>query len=95
VEKNDNFRLPEESRYTCYYGSAPETGYRTFRAFMQQREADEAQGKMVVLGNPIIPRFFYIQVGVGNDLSKMALSTKLVWPFSRDQNKKCMSTSFV
>ena len=52
VEHNDNFRLPTDTtKPIIMVGSG--TGVAPFRAFMQQRVADEASGKnWLIFGNP-------------------------------------------
>ena len=52
IEHNDNFRLPTNPE-TPVIMIGPGTGIAPFRAFMQQRAADEAPGKnWLFFGNP-------------------------------------------
>lgn len=87
VEKNDNFRLPEDPN-SAVIMIGPGTGIAPFRAFMQQREVDEAQGNnWLFFGNPNYTQDFLYQVEwqrfvKGGVLDKVSLA------FSRDQQEK-------
>ena len=87
IESNDNFRLPADPN-TPVIMVGPGTGIAPFRAFMQQREADDSQGKnWLFFGNPHFTQDFlyqtewqrYVKDGV---LDKISLA------FSRDQENK-------
>lgn len=62
IEHNDNFRLPANPE-TPVIMIGPGTGIAPFRAFMQQRAADGAQGKnWLFFGNPHFTEDFLYQV---------------------------------
>ena len=62
IEHNDNFRLPANPE-TPVIMIGPGTGIAPFRAFMQQRAADEAPGKnWLFFGNPHFTEDFLYQV---------------------------------
>ena len=62
IEHNDNFRLPTNPE-TPVDHDWPGTGIAPFRAFMQQRAADEAPGKnWLFFGNPHFTEDFLYQV---------------------------------
>jgi sulfite reductase (NADPH) flavoprotein alpha-component len=87
VEKNDNFRLPENPD-TPVIMIGPGTGIAPFRAFMQQREADEAQGKnWLFFGNPNYTQDFLYQVE-WQRFVKDGVVDKVSLAFSRDQEEK-------
>lgn len=87
VESNNNFRLPDDPN-TPVIMIGPGTGIAPFRAFMQQREADEAQGKSwLFFGNPHFTQDFLYQVEWQKYLKDGVLS-KLSLAFSRDQAEK-------
>lgn len=87
VEKNDNFRLPEDPN-TPVIMIGPGTGIAPFRAFMQEREAQEAQGKnWLFFGNPNFTQDFLYQVEWQRFLSEGVLDN-LTLAFSRDQADK-------
>lgn len=87
VEKNDNFRLPENPD-TPVIMIGPGTGVAPFRAFMQQREADEAQGKnWLFFGNPNYTQDFLYQVE-WQRFVKDGVVDKVSLAFSRDQEEK-------
>lgn len=87
VEKNDNFRLPEAPN-TPVIMVGPGTGIAPFRAFMQEREAQEAEGKnWLFFGNPHFTQDFLYQVEWQKFLSDGVLD-KLSLAFSRDQQDK-------
>ncbi|STM07806.1 sulfite reductase (NADPH) flavoprotein alpha subunit [Escherichia coli] len=61
IEHNDNFRLPANPE-TPVIMIGPGTGIAPFRAFMQQRAADEAPGKnWLFFGNPHFTEDFLYQ----------------------------------
>ena len=87
VEKNDNFRLPQDSN-TPIIMIGPGTGIAPFRAFMQEREAYEAEGKSwLFFGNPNFTQDFLYQTEWQGYLKSGALS-KISLAFSRDQAEK-------
>lgn len=87
VEKNDNFRLPESSD-TPVIMVGPGTGIAPFRAFMQERDAQEAQGKnWLFFGNPHFTQDFLYQVE-WQGYVKSGLLDKITLAFSRDQKEK-------
>ncbi len=87
VEHNDNFRLPADSN-TPVIMIGPGTGVAPFRAFMQQREADEASGdNWMFFGDQTFTQDFLYQVEWQNYL-KSGLLTRMDVAFSRDQAEK-------
>lgn len=87
VEKNDNFRLPENPDAAVIM-IGPGTGIAPFRAFMQQREVDEAQGKnWLFFGNPNYTQDFLYQVE-WQRFVKDGVVDKVSLAFSRDQEEK-------
>jgi len=87
VEHNDNFRLPSDSN-TPVIMIGPGTGVAPFRAFMQQRETDEASGdNWMFFGDQTFTQDFLYQVEWQNYL-KSGLLTKMDVAFSRDQAEK-------
>lgn len=87
IEHNDNFRLPENPE-TPVIMIGPGTGIAPFRAFMQQRAADEAPGKnWLLFGNPHFTEDFLYQVEWQRYVKEGVLSRiDLAW--SRDQQHK-------
>ena len=87
VEHNDNFRLPADTN-TPVLMVGPGTGIAPFRAFLQEREASEAQGdNWLFFGNPHFTQDFLYQVELQGYLKTGVLS-KLDVAFSRDQAEK-------
>ena len=87
VEHNDNFRLPADSN-TPVIMIGPGTGVAPFRAFMQQRDADEASGdNWMFFGEQTFTQDFLYQVEWQNYL-KSGLLTRMDVAFSRDQADK-------
>ena len=87
VEHNDNFRLPNDSN-TPVIMIGPGTGVAPFRAFMQQREAEEATGdNWMFFGDQTFTQDFLYQVEWQNYL-KSGLLTRMDVAFSRDQAEK-------
>lgn len=87
VESNDNFRLPSDAN-TPIIMVGPGTGIAPFRAFMQEREASEAEGdNWLFFGNPNFTQDFLYQVE-WQSYVKSGLLTKLSLAFSRDQAQK-------
>lgn len=87
IEHNDNFRLPANPE-TPVIMIGPGTGIAPFRAFMQQRAADEAPGKnWLFFGNPHFTEDFLYQVEWQRYVKEGVLSRiDLAW--SRDQKQK-------
>ncbi|TCC06767.1 NADPH-dependent assimilatory sulfite reductase flavoprotein subunit [Kosakonia quasisacchari] len=87
IEHNDNFRLPTNPQ-TPVIMIGPGTGIAPFRAFMQQRAADEAPGKnWLFFGNPHFTEDFLYQVEWQRYVKEGVLSRiDLAW--SRDQKEK-------
>jgi len=87
VEHNDNFRLPSDNN-TPVIMIGPGTGVAPFRAFMQQRDADEASGdNWMFFGDQTFTQDFLYQVEWQNYL-KSGLLTRMDVAFSRDQVEK-------
>jgi sulfite reductase (NADPH) flavoprotein alpha-component len=87
IESNDNFRLPSDPN-TPVIMVGPGTGIAPFRAFMQEREANESEGKnWLFFGNPNFTQDFLYQVEWQSYLKSGVLS-KLSLAFSRDQSEK-------
>jgi sulfite reductase (NADPH) flavoprotein alpha-component len=87
VESNDSFRLPA-SPDTPVIMVGPGTGIAPFRAFLQDREAQEAEGKnWLFFGNPHFTQDFLYQVEMQSYL-KSGLLNRLDVAFSRDQKEK-------
>ncbi|MFC3093631.1 assimilatory sulfite reductase (NADPH) flavoprotein subunit [Alteromonas sediminis] len=87
IEPNNNFRLPENSD-TPIIMVGPGTGIAPFRAFMQEREAQEAGGKnWLFFGNPNFTQDFLYQTE-WQGYKKSGLLTRLSLAFSRDQAEK-------
>ncbi|EAO2685619.1 NADPH-dependent assimilatory sulfite reductase flavoprotein subunit [Salmonella enterica] len=87
IEHNDNFRLPTNPQ-TPVIMIGPGTGIAPFRAFMQQRAADGAEGKnWLFFGNPHFTEDFLYQVEWQRYVKEGVLSRiDLAW--SRDQKEK-------
>ncbi len=87
IEHNDNFRLPADSN-TPVIMIGPGTGVAPFRAFMQEREATEADGdNWLFFGDQTFTQDFLYQVEWQSYL-KSGLLTKIDLAFSRDQAEK-------
>ena len=87
IEDNDNFRLPADGN-TPVIMIGPGTGVAPFRAFMQEREATEAEGKnWMFFGDQTFTQDFLYQVEWQGYL-KSGLLTKMDVAFSRDQAEK-------
>ena len=87
VEHNDNFRLPANPD-TPVIMVGPGTGIAPFRAFMQEREAQGAEGKTwLFFGNPHFTQDFLYQVEWQRYV-KSGLLSKISLAFSRDQANK-------
>ncbi|WP_429064609.1 assimilatory sulfite reductase (NADPH) flavoprotein subunit [Aeromonas bestiarum] len=87
VEHNDNFRLPANPD-TPVIMVGPGTGIAPFRAFMQEREAQDASGKnWLFFGNPHFTQDFLYQLEWQRYV-KSGLLSKISLAFSRDQANK-------
>ena len=87
IEHNDNFRLPANPE-TPVIMIGPGTGIAPFRAFMQQRAADGAQGKnWLFFGNTHFTEDFLYQVE-WQSYVKEGLLTRIDLAWSRDQQQK-------
>ena len=87
IEDNDNFRLPEDGN-TPVIMIGPGTGVAPFRAFMQEREASDAEGdNWMFFGDQTFTQDFLYQVEWQGYL-KSGLLTKMDVAFSRDQAEK-------
>lgn len=87
IEHNDHFRLPADPS-TSVIMIGPGTGIAPFRAFMQQREADGAEGKnWLFFGNPHFTEDFLYQVEWQRYV-KDGLLTHIDLDWSRDQAHK-------
>lgn len=87
IEYNDNFRLPANPE-TPVIMIGPGTGIAPFRAFMQQREAEGAEGKnWLFFGNPHFTEDFLYQVEWQRYV-KDGLLTNIDLAWSRDQAHK-------
>ena len=87
IEHNDNFRLPANPQ-TPVIMIGPGTGIAPFRAFIQQRAAEGAEGlNWLFFGNPHFTEDFLYQVEWQRYVKEGILSRiDLAW--SRDQNHK-------
>ncbi|WP_151523534.1 assimilatory sulfite reductase (NADPH) flavoprotein subunit [Serinicoccus kebangsaanensis] len=87
VEPNDHFRLPADpGAATIMIG--PGTGIAPFRAFLQERDAQGADGdNWLIFGNPHFTQDFLYQVEFQGYL-RSGLLTRMDVAFSRDQAEK-------
>lgn len=87
VESNDNFRLPADPN-TPVIMVGPGTGIAPFRAFMQERDAQGAEGpNWLFFGNPSFTQDFLYQTE-WQGYVKSGLLSKASLAFSRDQAEK-------
>ena len=87
VEHNDNFRLPPNPD-TPVIMVGPGTGIAPFRAFLQEREAQGAEGNnWLFFGNPHFTQDFLYQVEWQRYV-KSGLLSKISLAFSRDHAEK-------
>ena len=87
IEHNDNFRLPANPQ-TPVIMIGPGTGIAPFRAFMQQRAADGAEGKnWLFFGNPHFTEDFLYQVEWQRYVKEGVLR-RIDMAWSRDQKEK-------
>jgi len=87
IEKNNNFRLPENPETPIIMVGAG-TGVAPYRAFVQQREMSEKRGKnWLIFGNRHSESEFLYQLEWQRQLREGAL-TRLDVAFSRDSDEK-------
>jgi sulfite reductase (NADPH) flavoprotein alpha-component len=87
IEHNDNFRLPSDGN-TPAIMIGPGTGIAPFRAFLQEREASEAEGdNWLFFGDQKFTQDFLYQLELQGYM-KSGLLTNLDLAFSRDQAQK-------
>ncbi|WP_426575893.1 NADPH-dependent assimilatory sulfite reductase flavoprotein subunit [Xenorhabdus stockiae] len=87
IEHNDNFRLPADPQ-TPVIMIGPGTGVAPFRAFLQQRDNQGAEGKnWLFFGNPHFVEDFLYQVEFQRYV-KEGLLTRIDLAWSRDQKHK-------
>jgi sulfite reductase (NADPH) flavoprotein alpha-component len=87
VESNDNFRLPEDSSKPVIM-IGPGTGVAPFRAFVQERTAQDASGEnWLFFGNPHFTEDFLYQTEWQDFLEEGSLH-RIDLAFSRDQDHK-------
>ncbi|PHM35700.1 NADPH-dependent assimilatory sulfite reductase flavoprotein subunit [Xenorhabdus innexi] len=87
IEHNDNFRLPANPQ-TPVIMIGPGTGIAPFRAFLQQRDNQGAEGKnWLFFGNPHFVEDFLYQVEFQRYV-KEGLLTRIDLAWSRDQAHK-------
>lgn len=87
IEHNDHFRLPEDpERPVIMIG--PGTGIAPFRAFLQQRAAQQSGGKnWLITGNPHEKSDFLYEAEL-TDFVRQGVLTELTTAWSRDQPQK-------
>lgn len=89
IEHNDNFRLPANPQAPVIM-IGPGTGIAPFRAFIQQRDNDGAEGKnWLFFGNPHFTEDFLYQVE-WQKYVKDGVLTNIDLAWSRDQQEKSM-----
>ncbi len=87
TEHNDNFRLPVDDN-TPIIMVGPGTGIAPFRAFLQERDAREAEGQnWLFFGNPHFTQDFLYQTEIQGYL-KSGLLSRVDVAWSRDQAQK-------
>ncbi|GAA0853878.1 assimilatory sulfite reductase (NADPH) flavoprotein subunit [Aliiglaciecola litoralis] len=87
IEHNNNFRLPDDPN-TPVIMVGPGTGIAPFRAFMQERAEQEAEGKnWLFFGNPTFTQDFLYQTE-WQRFVKDGVVDKISLAFSRDQEHK-------
>ncbi len=87
IEPNNNFRLPEDDSVPVIM-IGPGTGIAPFRAFLQHRDNNGADGKnWLFFGNPHFAQDFLYQTEL-LDFKKRGVLTRLDVAFSRDQAQK-------
>ena len=86
IEENNNFRLPSDDKPLIMIG--PGTGVAPFRAFLQQRDYNQAKGRnWLFFGNPHFNTDFLYQTEFQSYVKK-GLLTEIDVAFSRDQQEK-------
>ncbi|URL06080.1 assimilatory sulfite reductase (NADPH) flavoprotein subunit [Avibacterium sp. 21-595] len=87
IEKNDHFRLPQDPKSPIIMiGSG--TGIAPFRAFVQQRAAENAEGRnWLIFGNPHFALDFLYQTE-WQQFAKEGFLHKYSFAWSRDQSQK-------
>jgi sulfite reductase (NADPH) flavoprotein alpha-component len=87
IESNDTFRLPQNPDVPVIM-VGPGTGIAPFRSFLQDREAQGAEGRnWLFFGNPHFTQDFLYQVEMQTYL-KSGILTQMDVAFSRDQQQK-------
>lgn len=87
VESNPHFRLPQDSTANIIMIGAG-TGIAPFRAFMQQRAVEQAEGQnWLFFGNPTFTEDFLYQQE-WQDWAKQGLLNRYHFAWSRDQQQK-------
>lgn len=87
IEPNNHFRLPENPE-TPIIMVGPGTGIAPFRAFLQERDSQEASGEnWLFFGNPNFTQDFLYQTEI-QGYKKSGLLNKVSLAFSRDQKDK-------
>lgn len=87
IEKNNNFRLPKDNNLPIIM-IGPGTGIAPFRAFIQQRNNENAKGKnWLFFGNPKFTEDFLYQVEWQKYI-KLGVLSKIDLAWSRDQEQK-------
>lgn len=86
VEHNDNFRLPSEDKNVIMIG--PGTGIAPFRAFLQERDNNDASGESwLFFGNQNFTDDFLYQTEL-QDFKDRGVLNRIDLAFSRDQAHK-------
>ncbi|WP_274370372.1 diflavin oxidoreductase [Morganella morganii] len=87
IEHNDHFRLPDDPEKPVMM-IGPGTGIAPFRAFLQQRAAQQSGGKnWLITGNPHEKSDFLYEAEL-TDFVRQGVLTKLTTAWSRDQPQK-------
>lgn len=87
IEHNDHFRLPDDPEKPVIM-IGPGTGIAPFRAFLQQRAAQQSGGKnWLITGNPHEKSDFLYETEL-TDFVRQGVLTELTTAWSRDQSQK-------
>ncbi|MGJ7066987.1 flavodoxin domain-containing protein [Morganella morganii] len=87
IEHNDHFRLPDDPEKPVIM-IGPGTGIAPFRAFLQQRAAQQSGGKnWLITGNPHEKSDFLYETEL-TDFVRQGVLTELTTAWSRDQPQK-------
>lgn len=87
IEHNDHFRLPDDPEKPVIM-IGPGTGIAPFRAFLQQRAAQQSGGKnWLITGNPHEKSDFLYEAEL-TDFVRQGVLTQLTTAWSRDQPQK-------